>query len=147
MTPILFAVPAVFAAVLSFCLVRPVRAMAFRMGAIDLPGPRKIHTQPMARLGSLAVVAAAFVVFAGISFLKPPRIHMLSSELLAGIAAGLIPIFLVSFTDDLRAEALQRRAGLWIRRFRASFHEDFAESTPVKAEARQLFSPPPPEQS
>ncbi len=103
MTLILFAVPALLAAVLSFCLVRPVRAIAFRMGAIDLPGPRKIHKQPMARLGGLAVLTAAFVVFAGISFLKPPRIHMLSSDLLAGIAGGLIPIFLVSFIDDLRS--------------------------------------------
>ncbi|MGZ8832733.1 MAG: hypothetical protein ACXW19_06010 [Thermoanaerobaculia bacterium] len=103
MTPILFAVPALIAAVLSFCLVRPVRAIAFRIGAIDLPGPRKIHTTPMARLGGLAVVTAAFVVFVGISVLKPARFHLLPSELLAGIAAGLIPIFLVSLIDDIRS--------------------------------------------
>jgi len=103
MTLILFAVPAVFAAVLSFCLVPPVRAIAFRMGAIDLPGPRKIHKEPMARLGGLAVVMAAFVVFAAISFLKPARFHAISPGLMAGIAGGLIPIFLVSFIDDLRS--------------------------------------------
>src|SRR5712691_301948 len=103
MTPLLFAVPALLAAVLSFCLVPPVRAIAFRMGAIDLPGPRKIHKQPMARLGGLAVVTAAFLVFAGISFLKPAPMHMVSPELLAGIAGGLIPVFLVSFIDDLHS--------------------------------------------
>ena len=103
MTLLLIAVPALFAAVLSFCLVPPVRAIAFRMGAIDLPGPRKIHTEPMARLGGLAVVTAVFVVFAAISFLKPPRIHSVSPALLASVAGGLIPIFLVSFIDDLRS--------------------------------------------
>src|SRR5207245_10416836 len=87
----------------SFCLVPPVRAIAFRLGAVDVPGPRKIHTEPRARLGGLAVVTAAFVVFAGISFVRPSRIPMISPELIAGIAGGLIPIFLVSFLDDLRS--------------------------------------------
>jgi UDP-GlcNAc:undecaprenyl-phosphate GlcNAc-1-phosphate transferase len=103
MTLILFAVPAVLAAVLSFCLVPPVRAIAFRMGAIDLPGPRKIHKEPMARLGGLAVMTAVFVVFAATSFLKPARFYTISPGLMAGIAGGLIPIFLVSFIDDLRS--------------------------------------------
>lgn len=103
MTPILFVLPAVIAAVLSFCLVRPVSAIAFRVGAIDLPGPRKIHTEPMPRLGGLAVVIAAFVAFGATLLFKMPRIHMLSSQLLGGIAAGLIPIFLVSFFDDIRS--------------------------------------------
>src|SRR5438128_6793326 len=103
MVLILYAVPALAAAILSFCLVPPVRAIAFRLGAVDVPGPRKIHTEPRARLGGLAVVTAAFVVFAGISFVRPSRIPMISPELIAGIAGGLIPIFLVSFLDDLRS--------------------------------------------
>jgi len=103
MTPVLFAVPAVVAALLTFFLVRPVRAIAFRIGAIDLPGPRKIHTTPTARLGGLAVVAAVFTVFAALSLWNPPQIHLLPPGLLAGIAGGLIPIFLVSFIDDMHS--------------------------------------------
>jgi len=103
MTLIAFAVPAIFAALLSFCLVWPVRAIAFRIGAIDLPGPRKIHKEPMPRLGGLAVVTAAFAVFAAISLLKPSRTQMPSPELLAAIAGGLMPVFIVSFIDDMRS--------------------------------------------
>ena len=73
MTLIAFAVPAIFAALLSFCLVWPVRAIAFRIGAIDQPGPRKIHKEPMPLLGRLAVVAAAFSVLEAFSLLKPSR--------------------------------------------------------------------------
>src|SRR3954464_3709595 len=102
MTILLFAVPAAIAALLSFCLVPPVRALAFRLGAIDQPGPRKIHTAPMARLGGLAVVAASFVVFAAICLFKPAHMHLMSCELLAGMASGLIPVFVVSFIDDIR---------------------------------------------
>jgi len=102
MTPMLLAVPALIAAALSFCLVRPVRALAFRIGAIDVPGPRKIHSTPMARLGGLAVVAAAFTVFAGASLLKPHHVPIVAPGVLAGIAAGLMPIFLISFIDDIR---------------------------------------------
>jgi len=102
MTIMLFAVPAAIAALLSFCLVPPVRALAFRVGAIDHPGPRKIHSAPMARLGGLAVVAASFAVFAAVCFLQPPHMHFLSCVLLAGMAGGLIPIFVISFIDDIR---------------------------------------------
>jgi UDP-GlcNAc:undecaprenyl-phosphate/decaprenyl-phosphate GlcNAc-1-phosphate transferase len=103
MNVILFAVPALLAAALSYCLVPPVRILAFRVGAIDLPGPRKIHSAPMARLGGLAVVVAAFLVFGGLAYLAPRHSHQLAPDLLAGIAGGLIPIFLVSFIDDIRS--------------------------------------------
>src|SRR5689334_22960418 len=103
MTAIALAVPALVAALLSLCLVPPVRALAFRIGAVDIPGPRKIHKAPMARLGGLAVVTAACAVFATISLIQPPKIHLVAPDLLAGIALGLIPIFLVSFIDDIRS--------------------------------------------
>src|SRR5687768_6604726 len=103
MSIILFAVPALLAAALSYCLVRPVREIAFRIGAIDQPGPRKIHSAPMPRLGGLAVVVSAFLVFGGVSFAAPPDMHLLAPGLLAGMAGGLIPVFVVSFFDDIRS--------------------------------------------
>jgi UDP-GlcNAc:undecaprenyl-phosphate GlcNAc-1-phosphate transferase len=103
MTITLFVLPCVVAALLSFYLVRPAAAIARRVGAMDLPGPRKIHSMPVPRLGGLAVVIAASIVFAAMALLKLPRMYALPSALMAGIAAGLIPIFLVSFFDDIRS--------------------------------------------
>src|ERR1700738_1818285 len=100
MSPIVFVLPALVAAILSFWLVRPVRAIALRVGAVDLPGARKIHTEPMPRLGGLAVVTAVFVVFAALLLFKT---QFASPAFLAGVAAGLIPLFVVSFFYDIRS--------------------------------------------
>ena len=50
---------AVIAALLSFALTPGIRWLAIRMHAIDRPGPRRVHTSPVPRLGGLAVLAAA----------------------------------------------------------------------------------------
>jgi UDP-GlcNAc:undecaprenyl-phosphate GlcNAc-1-phosphate transferase len=45
-------------------LAVPVRALAFRVGAVDHPGGRKTHARPTARLGGLAILAALLVAMA-----------------------------------------------------------------------------------
>ena len=39
----------------SLVLVVPVRALALRVGMVDLPGPRKVHLTPIPLLGGLAM--------------------------------------------------------------------------------------------
>src|SRR2546430_16960005 len=39
----------------SLVLAVPVRALALRVGMVDLPGPRKVHLQPIPLLGGLAI--------------------------------------------------------------------------------------------
>ena len=39
----------------SLLLTLPVRALAIRVGMVDLPGPRKVHVQPIPLLGGLAI--------------------------------------------------------------------------------------------
>ncbi len=41
----------------SLVLTVPVRALALRVGMVDLPGPRKVHVQPIPLLGGLAMYA------------------------------------------------------------------------------------------
>src|SRR5260370_20395767 len=43
------------ALVASLTLTIPVRALALRVGMVDLPGPRKVHVQPIPLLGGLAM--------------------------------------------------------------------------------------------
>src|SRR5256885_11632898 len=50
----------------SLVLTVPVRALALRVGMVDLPGPRKVHVQPIPLLGGLAMYGGGMlaIVFA-----------------------------------------------------------------------------------
>jgi UDP-GlcNAc:undecaprenyl-phosphate GlcNAc-1-phosphate transferase len=77
----------------SLLLTAPVRALALRVGMVDLPGPRKVHLQPIPLLGGLAmyggVVLALLFAFQG-----PARAQI------AGILAGATLVAAVGFLDD-----------------------------------------------
>lgn len=49
------------ALVASLVLVVPVRALALRVGMVDLPGPRKVHLTPIPLLGGLAMYLAVMI--------------------------------------------------------------------------------------
>ena len=74
-------------------LVVPVRALALRVGMVDLPGPRKVHLRPIPLLGGLAmygaVMTAVLFVFDG-----PARAQI------EGILAGASLVAAVGILDD-----------------------------------------------
>jgi UDP-GlcNAc:undecaprenyl-phosphate GlcNAc-1-phosphate transferase len=97
-----FVLPAVLAALVS-CLLTPwVCRLARRIGALDIPGPRKLHQAPVPRLGGVAVVAALLSVGALVCILP---LGMISRSLWQPIALGLIPVLVVSFWDDLSSQS------------------------------------------
>jgi UDP-GlcNAc:undecaprenyl-phosphate/decaprenyl-phosphate GlcNAc-1-phosphate transferase len=77
----------------SMMLTVPVRALALRVGMVDLPGPRKVHVQPIPLLGGLAmyggVMLAIIFVFDG-----PAR------QQSVGIVTGATLVAAVGFLDD-----------------------------------------------
>src|ERR1700722_7689860 len=77
----------------SLLLTVPVRALAIRVGMVDLPGPRKVHLKPIPLLGGLAiyggVMLAILIVFDG-----PARAQVI------GIASGATLVAVVGFLDD-----------------------------------------------
>src|SRR5438045_6398305 len=77
----------------SLVLVVPVRALALRVGMVDLPGPRKVHLQPIPLLGGLAMYAG---VVLGVLFLftGPARAQI------TGILTGATLIAAVGILDD-----------------------------------------------
>jgi UDP-GlcNAc:undecaprenyl-phosphate/decaprenyl-phosphate GlcNAc-1-phosphate transferase len=81
------------ALVASLLLTVPVRALAIRVGMVDLPGPRKVHLQPIPLLGGLAMYAG---VVLGVLFVfnGPAR------EQIEGILAGATLIAAVGILDD-----------------------------------------------
>jgi UDP-GlcNAc:undecaprenyl-phosphate/decaprenyl-phosphate GlcNAc-1-phosphate transferase len=77
----------------SLMLTVPVRALALRVGMVDLPGPRKVHAQPIPLLGGLAMWGAIMlaVLFA---FDGPARAQSV------GIVTGATLVAAVGFLDD-----------------------------------------------
>ena len=45
----------------SLGLTIPVRQLALRVGMVDLPGPRKVHLQPIPLLGGLAIYCGVLI--------------------------------------------------------------------------------------
>lgn len=77
----------------SLLLIVPVRALALRVGMVDVPGPRKVHLQPIPLLGGLAmyggVMLAILFAFDGAARAQS-----------AGIVTGATLVAAVGFLDD-----------------------------------------------
>src|SRR5271168_2928877 len=77
----------------SLTLVVPVRALALRVGMVDLPGPRKVHLQPIPLMGGVAMYAAVMLAIL-FAFDGPARAQSL------GIVTGATLVAVVGFLDD-----------------------------------------------
>src|SRR5213078_3475967 len=77
----------------SLMLVVPVRALALRVGMVDLPGPRKVHVTPIPLLGGLAMYAAV-VIAVLFAFNGPARAQIV------GILIGATLVAAVGILDD-----------------------------------------------
>jgi UDP-GlcNAc:undecaprenyl-phosphate/decaprenyl-phosphate GlcNAc-1-phosphate transferase len=77
----------------SLLLTVPVRALAIRVGMVDLPGPRKVHLKPIPLLGGLAMYGAVMIAIL-IVFDGPARAQVL------GIVSGATLVAAVGFLDD-----------------------------------------------
>jgi UDP-GlcNAc:undecaprenyl-phosphate GlcNAc-1-phosphate transferase len=77
----------------SMMLTVPVRALALSVGMVDLPGPRKVHVQPIPLLGGLAMYGGVMlaIVFA---------FDGAARQQSAGIVTGATLVAAVGFLDD-----------------------------------------------
>ncbi|MHA7967135.1 glycosyltransferase family 4 protein [Paenibacillus sp. CAU 1782] len=81
-----------FIAALAFALILTplVKKFAFKIGAIDKPNHRKVHTRIMPRLGGLAIYAAFVGAFLAVSpfipegLLRPRDVNMINALLVGG---------------------------------------------------------------
>src|ERR1700693_4794061 len=81
------------ALVSSLMLIVPVRALALRVGMVDLPGPRKVHLEPIPLLGGLAMYLGVMLAIL-IAFDGPARAQSI------GIVTGATLVAAVGFMDD-----------------------------------------------
>lgn len=77
----------------SLMLAVPVRALALRVGMVDLPGPRKVHLQPIPLLGGLAIYGGVLLGACSL-FQGEARAQI------GGILAGATLIATVGILDD-----------------------------------------------
>jgi UDP-GlcNAc:undecaprenyl-phosphate GlcNAc-1-phosphate transferase len=77
----------------SLFLTVPVRALAIRVGMVDLPGPRKVHLTPIPLLGGLAIYGAVMLAIFSV-FDGPARAQSV------GIFTGATIVAIVGFLDD-----------------------------------------------
>jgi UDP-GlcNAc:undecaprenyl-phosphate/decaprenyl-phosphate GlcNAc-1-phosphate transferase len=77
----------------SLILTIPVRALAIRVGMVDVPGPRKVHLEPIPLLGGLAMYGAVMLAIL-LAFDGPARAQSI------GIVSGATLVAVVGFLDD-----------------------------------------------
>lgn len=90
-------------AVLSYLLTKFFRFFAFKIGAVDYPDPRKIHKEPVARLGGVAL----FISFFTIVFLFIP----LDKHLLGFFIGAFILLFFGAMDDIFGLKPLTKFLG------------------------------------
>jgi UDP-GlcNAc:undecaprenyl-phosphate/decaprenyl-phosphate GlcNAc-1-phosphate transferase len=89
------------AALIAYALTPLVTRLAIRIGAVDHPDPRKVHSRPTPRLGGLSIIVAV-----GLVLLLAPLVGgegwAIAPVLARGLVLGLFPIVAVSLVDDIR---------------------------------------------
>jgi UDP-GlcNAc:undecaprenyl-phosphate GlcNAc-1-phosphate transferase len=83
-------------------LVTPlVIVLARRVGALDHPGPRRIHRQPVPTLGGIAIAIAVLGV-AWLARILPGPARILEPKPILGITLAAVPILILGIADDVR---------------------------------------------
>ncbi|WP_455377762.1 hypothetical protein [Petrachloros mirabilis] len=89
---------------LSWALTPLIRRAAFALGAVDMPGERKIHSEPIPRIGGVAIVlsfAVTLAIASGIARLSSSGFAPAWASWWPLLAGGAI-VFLGGLLDDIR---------------------------------------------
>jgi len=82
-------------------LIPWVRRAAIRFGTLDPVDARKVHTQPIPRLGGIAIFLGVMLCLALVELATPGQFFPRQGPL-GGILAGAALVFLLGVVDDLR---------------------------------------------
>jgi len=93
---------------LALALTPFARALALRVGALDHPGPRRVHAVPTPRFGGLGIAAAVLGVMWAARVLPGPA-RELDPRPLVGLTCAAVPILALGMLDDLRG------VGPWVK--------------------------------
>lgn len=101
MTLATFAIVFLLSFSVSLLTVPIARQLSFRLGAVSTPGGRRHETEPMPRLGGLALFAGFIVAVIASQFLPVPRQDSNEIIRLIGLIVGVIFCFVFWLLDDI----------------------------------------------
>ncbi len=99
--PLIMAVALMSSWLTADILIPWVVRFAHRIGNVDKPDARKVHKEPIARLGGIAIFAGFLASLAALEWLVPGPLFTLDSPL-GGVLAGASAMFLIGVADDLK---------------------------------------------
>jgi len=102
---------ALSAAAVTLALTPVVMALARRTGALDHPGPRRVHRDPVPTLGGLALAAAVLGVAWAARALPGPAAGLDVKPLL-GLTLATLPILALGIVDDVRGVSPHAKLGI-----------------------------------
>lgn len=82
-------------------LIPWVTRIAYKLGRVDTPDARKVHTVPIPRLGGVAIFLGFCVAVATVEWLTPGQLFPRSGPF-EGLVAGAAMIFGLGIADDLK---------------------------------------------
>ena len=82
----------------SLGLVAPVRALALRVGMVDMPGPRKVHATPIPLLGGVAIYGGVVVAILALAVVLTMNDGAVAQ--IIGVLAGATLVAAVGIADD-----------------------------------------------
>lgn len=94
---IIYILSFVMAFLISFLTTPLAKKIAFKVGAIDQPKDRGVHTEAMPRMGGIAIVLGFMITLLVVT----PFIPLLNWKQFLGVSAGAIIIFILGFFDDI----------------------------------------------
>lgn len=94
-----------FSFLLSFLLVRPVRAIARQQGILDLPDGRKLHGEPTPLLGGVAIYFA---------FVGSLLANSILTQAVGGLLIGGTLVTVISLIDDIRPVPASWKLGVMV---------------------------------
>src|SRR5215472_7356050 len=99
-----FVIPFVCGVMLSLLLTPLARRMAFRVGAIDQPGARRVHSVPMPRFGGMVIYLALALSLAPVVYIDVfvDRLLLGRDETILLVVAATM-VLGIGIVDDCRS--------------------------------------------
>lgn len=90
--------------ILSLLITPRVIGFAHRIGATDIPDPRKVHTVPMPRIGGMAILLSGAVSIAVLGILFPDLLQSVFDVRAKGLTVVIcfLLLFALGFHDDVK---------------------------------------------
>lgn len=113
------------AGICTYAMTPVVMRLARRLGAVDIPGGRRVHAHPTPRLGGVAIMAGlvvgalAFAATCAAAFGVEGLLNTLWRDEIVGFLVPCLLVFLVGVTDDVRG--LSPGARVFVEALAAAF--------------------------